>query len=221
MNEKKEYQITASPAISQKQFLCIMQKTPKEHIYSRPAKGGGKWDYVTGVYIKKVLNYTFGWNWSFEIKDKIINDNQVIVLGKLSCKAENGDVIIKEQWGRADIKYKKQYKPTDERVPLDLGNDLKGATTDALKKCASELGIASDIYGKEEFKEIKKESFLEEENEGYFLTDEEKEKINTSNDLEWLGVICQELLKEKGVKYQKAILAQYNIKKAELESEGK
>ena len=37
---------------------------------------------------------------------------------------------------------------------LDYGNDLKAATTDALKKCASELGIASDIYGANEFKEI-------------------------------------------------------------------
>ena len=41
---------------------------------------------------------------------------------------------------------------------LDYGNDLKAAATDALKKCASELGIASDIYGSEEFKEIKKEA---------------------------------------------------------------
>ena len=38
--------------------------------------------------------------------------------------------------------------------PLDLGNDLKAATTDALKKCASELGIASDIYAPNEFKAI-------------------------------------------------------------------
>ena len=37
---------------------------------------------------------------------------------------------------------------------MDLGNDLKAATTDALKKCASELGIASDIYAPNEFKSI-------------------------------------------------------------------
>ena len=35
-----------------------------------------------------------------------------------------------------------------------MGNDLKAATTDALKKCASELGIASDIYAPNEFKAI-------------------------------------------------------------------
>lgn len=37
---------------------------------------------------------------------------------------------------------------------LDFGNDLKAASTDALKKCASLLGIASDVYGKSEYKDI-------------------------------------------------------------------
>ena len=60
-----------------------------------------------------------------------------------------GKEIIKMQFGRADIKFKK-----DTKEPMDLGNDLKAATTDALKKCASELGIAGDIYGTNEFKEI-------------------------------------------------------------------
>jgi hypothetical protein len=38
--------------------------------------------------------------------------------------------------------------------PLNLGNDYKAAATDALKKCAADIGIASDIYGKDEFREI-------------------------------------------------------------------
>ena len=35
---------------------------------------------------------------------------------------------------------------------------LKSASTDALKKCASEIGIASDIYNKEDFKEVQVET---------------------------------------------------------------
>ena len=46
-------------------------------------------------------------------------------------------------------------KKKDGTGYVDYGNDLKAATTDALKKCASELGIASDVYGKNEFREIK------------------------------------------------------------------
>jgi len=78
------------------------------------------------------------------------------------------------QFGRADIKFKTETRKDEQgnvmmkkdnygntkpkrfptNIPLDLGNDLKAAATDSLKKCASELGIASDIYGAKEFKEI-------------------------------------------------------------------
>jgi len=158
------------------QLSYLLQKTPKKHIYSRPAKGGGTWNYVTGTYIKKVLNLMFGWDWSFEIVEHKfdLNIGQAYVLGKLTVNS-NGKSIVKMQFGRVDIKFKKelafnedgtpkmtknsrgqeyQIKETS-RNPLDLGNDLKAASTDALKKCASELGIASDVYAPEEFKEIK------------------------------------------------------------------
>jgi len=125
-------------------------KTPANHIYERPAKGEGKWTYVTGIYITKVLNYVFGWNWSFQIIDKGREGDLVWVQGRLSILDKEGKVrMIKEQFGRADIKFKKNSKD-----PLDYGNDLKAASTDTLKKCASELGIAGDVYGKNEFKDL-------------------------------------------------------------------
>jgi len=136
--------------IEPEQMLRIFQRTPKQHIYSRPAKGGGTWDYVTGTYVKKVLNYIFGWMWDFEVKEHGKEGDLIWVLGKLTIKNKDGKaMIVKEQFGRADIKYKKNTK-----IMLDYGNDLKSASTDALKKCASELGVASDIYGKTEFKDI-------------------------------------------------------------------
>ncbi len=157
------------------QLNFLFKKTPKEHIYERPAKGGGKWKYVTGTRIKKVLNLMFGWDWDF-IVDKFdikIEVKQVIVLGRLAVRTA-GHEIIKMQFGRADIKFKTETRKDDKgnvimekdnygkmkpkrfptTQPLDLGNDLKAATTDALKKCASELGIASDVYAPNEFKAI-------------------------------------------------------------------
>lgn len=145
----KEKLTLADSPINPKQILHIMQKTPKRHIYQRPAKGGGEWDYVTGVYVKKVLNYAFGWRWDFEIKDHGREGNLVWVLGRLTCRLSGDEAIVKEQFGRADVKTKR-----GSNEPLDYGNDLKAAATDALKKCASELGIASDIYGGNEFQEI-------------------------------------------------------------------
>jgi len=143
-------EVNTTPLLYEEQILNILQKTPKEHIYTRPAKGGGTWDYVTGVYVKKVLNYVFGWDWDFEVKEKGTEGDLVWVLGRLTVRTHTGKTMVREQYGRADMKKKK-----DGSGYLDYGNDLKAATTDALKKCASELGIASDVYGKNEFKEIK------------------------------------------------------------------
>jgi hypothetical protein len=142
-------------SLTNEQLLSILQKTPANHIYKRPGKGGGTWEYVTGTYVKKVLNYVFGWNWDFEVKEHMEKGGTICVLGRLTINANNMK-IVKEQWGRADIK---KNRTTGDY--LDYGNDLKAATTDALKKCASELGIASDIYGAEEFKEINKELIAE------------------------------------------------------------
>lgn len=136
--------------LNEKQVLRMVQRTPAQHIYSRPAKGGGTWQYVTGAYVEKVLNFTFGWNWDFKVIDKGKEGDQVWVQGELTVKDPTSTrSITKTQFGRADIKFKR-----DSKVMLDYGNDLKSATTDALKKCASLLGIASDIYGKAEFKDI-------------------------------------------------------------------
>lgn len=154
---QKDQKLTLIPSpLKAQQLLTILQKTPPSHVYRRPAKGGGEWEYVTGTYVKKVLNYVFGWLWDFEIKEhgrEKSEDGELIwVLGKLTIKDKSGNpLIVKEQFGRADVKYKKGTK-----TPVDIGNDLKAAATDALKKCASELGIASDIYGKNEFREIQK-----------------------------------------------------------------
>lgn len=133
--------------IKSAQLIQLMGKTPTKFIYTRPGKGGQKFTYVTGSYIIKALNFVFGWNWDFEVVAHGKEGDQVWVQGKLTVKSPKGDTIVKTQFGRADIKFKK-----DSKVMLDFGNDLKGATTDAMKKCASLLGIASDVYGKEEFK---------------------------------------------------------------------
>jgi hypothetical protein len=69
----------------------------------------------------------------------------VVVKGTLKVKMGD-DYIVKEQYGRKDVAFKKGTKE-----PLDFGNDLKAAATDAKKKCASELGLFSDVYSQEDF----------------------------------------------------------------------
>ena len=146
-------------SLNAKQLKILLKKTPEQYVKKRPAKGGGEWSYVTGGYVKKCLNLMFGWDWDFEIIDEqiMIEAKEVVVKGKLTCRS-NGKTIVKMQYGNKDIMFRVEWiggvkTPTD--IPLSVGNDLKAAATDALKKCASEIGIAADIYNKEDFKEIK------------------------------------------------------------------
>lgn len=182
----QEIQRNPKPALIEQQLIRLLSKTPQRHIYSRPAKGGGTWDYVKGSYVEKVLNYVFGWNWDFEIKSQEEKYGQIVVQGRLTVRTRNA-TIVKEQFGRADLKMKK-----NSTTPLDYGNDLKAAATDCLKKCASKLGIASDVYAKEEFREIK----LEAEPEVIEYADEPASE-NQIKTLESMGFVPKGLMTKK------------------------
>lgn len=148
--EASELSKVENNSLNANQLAVILKKTPKQYIKTRPAKGGGTWEYVTGGYVKKMLNLMFGWDWDFEIIDEkiMIEAKEVVVKGRLTCRS-NGKTIVKMQFGNKDIMFR---KGTD--IPLSVGNDMKAASTDALKKCAAEIGIAADIYNKEDFKEV-------------------------------------------------------------------
>lgn len=152
--EASELSLVDDNNLNDKQLALILKRTPAQYVKTRPAKGGGTWDYVPGGYMKKILNLMFGWDWDFEIMDEKIMHGEVIVKGKLTCRS-NGKEIVKMQYGNKDIMYRKLQQGETERVPLSIGNDLKSAATDALKKCAAEIGIAADIYNKDDFKEVK------------------------------------------------------------------
>lgn len=137
--------------LTTEQIQKFFTSTPKDKIKSRPAKGGGRWDYVAGSYVTQVLNSLFGFNWSFEIITsmeealKTAATGTVVVQGRLKVKIGE-EWITKEQFGRKEVAFKK-----DTKQPLDFGNDMKAAATDAKKKCASELGLFADVYSKEDF----------------------------------------------------------------------
>jgi hypothetical protein len=143
-----ELSLVPETTLNAQQLQHLLKRTPKQFIKTRPAKGGGQWEYVSGGYVKKVLNLMFGFDWDFEILEQQIQFDEAIVKGRLTCRS-NSKSIVKMQFGNKDIIYK---KGTDK--PLSIGNDLKAAATDCLKKCAAEIGIAADIYNKEEFKEV-------------------------------------------------------------------
>lgn len=139
--------IEGKNALSLQQLASVTAKTPKAMIKSRPAKGGGEWYYVDAAYVQKVLNIMFGWDWDFEIIDEIIQHGEAVVKGKLTVRS-NGRVITKMQYGNKEIVTRKNSDKA-----LSIGNDLKAAASDALKKCAFAIGIAQDVYNPDSFKE--------------------------------------------------------------------
>ena len=95
-------------------------------------------DYVEGHVVTSRLNDAFEGNWSFEIvKYRILKETkEVIVLGKLI--AEN---VTKMAFGSKEMAINK-----DTNAIISLGDDLKSASTDALKKAASLLGVGLYLY---------------------------------------------------------------------------
>ena len=129
--------------LNKAQLTFINQKTPPSFIKSRPGPGGIRLSYVEVGYVINMLNQVFGWDWSFRITDQQIGKKQVWIRGELAVRLGDHEVI-KAQYGGADIK---MNRTTNE--PISIADDLKAAASDSLKKCASMLGIAADIYWKD------------------------------------------------------------------------
>lgn len=126
--------------LNQAQKTFITQKTPRKFIKTRPGPGGMPLRYVEVGYVINILNQAFGWDWDFRILDQQVGKRQVWVRGELSVRVGER-TIIKGQYGGAEIKFN---RTTGE--PLSIADDLKAAASDCLKKSASLLSIAGDLY---------------------------------------------------------------------------
>jgi len=107
-------------------------------IKQRKGTYGGMLDYVETHAVIQRLNDAFDANWNFEIISHEVQDNEVIVLGKLTAND-----VVKMQFGSNKISVSKQGEV------IGLGDDLKAASSDCLKKCATLLGVGLHLYGAE------------------------------------------------------------------------
>lgn len=121
------------------QRVFITQKTPRKFIKTRPGPGGSQLSYVEVGYIINILNQAFGWDWDFRVLEQQVGKRQVWVRGELTVRLRDHEVT-KGQYGGADIRTNK------EGDPVSVADSLKIAASDCLKKCASLLQIAGDIY---------------------------------------------------------------------------
>lgn len=142
MDKKEGSELTKLNLLNKAQLTFITQKTPEQYIKKRPGPDGIQLSYVEVGYVINILNQAFGWDWDFKITDQQIGKRQVWVRGELTVRVGE-HMITKGQFGGADIKFNRNGDP------ISVADDLKAAGSDCLKKCASMLGIAGDVYWKD------------------------------------------------------------------------
>ena len=103
-------------------------------------------EYITGEQVVSRLNEELGFDgWTFLVREHGENEesDSVWVLGELTVIREDR-VITKQQFGSQE-----HNRTKDSKKIIDYGFDLKGAATDALKKCATLIGVGLYLSEKE------------------------------------------------------------------------
>jgi len=109
-------------------------------------RGGVDLEYVTGEQVTSRLNQEVGFmNWSIRVLEHGINNeaDEVWVMGELTVTRDLR-TVTRQQFGSQKVK-----RSRSSGTPLDIGFDLKGATTDCLKKCATLIGVGLWLSAKE------------------------------------------------------------------------
>ena len=109
---------------------------PVEKVKQRKGNFGQMLDYIDAPSVIARLNDVLD-EWSFSIISHTIDPDEVIVKGRLQIGES-----FHEQFGGSSITRKK-----DTGEIVSIANDLKAATADCLKKCASSFGVGLYLYG--------------------------------------------------------------------------
>lgn len=146
-----------------KQVTQILEDNPpKAIVKTRRGAGGKELSYVSGNYVIDVLNRAFGYNWDWTVKKCWIE--QFVPWTKRGYQGSPDEV--KEDVGSVahvlgTLKVRLHDDTTNEDIVITksglgsksiIGNQAeqesiyKAAMTDAIKKAASLLGIAADLY---------------------------------------------------------------------------
>lgn len=146
-----EDKLMTTPNFTKKQLDILTRITPEKYIKSRQGRGGQSFSYVEVGYVVSTLNEAFGPAWDWEIIEQGLGKKKVWVKGRLTVWFGPDFKFSKVAFGGTDVKYPVKYvnnaRVTDyEAGPIDVGDDLKAASADALKKAASMFGLAADIY---------------------------------------------------------------------------
>jgi len=117
----------------------IERPLPQEKIKQRPGKAGMTYDYVTPDFVIKLLNEAFDYRWSTSIFHQAMYGDTAVVGLNLTVWDADGNPINKSQFGSCDA-----------LRGMGPGEAFKGAASDAMKKAATLLGVAIELYNDDE-----------------------------------------------------------------------
>jgi len=105
-------------------------------IKQRKGNFGNVLDYLETHTVIQRLNDAFEGNWNFEVMEYQQMGSEVVVLGKLTA-----DGVVKMQFGNSKVT---NNSKTGEVI--SIGDDLKAAISDCIKKASTLFGIGLHLY---------------------------------------------------------------------------
>ena len=154
MNSNENKSVNNNPIISAQDDITILQAIlsrpfPQEIIRYREGQKKRMLAYVETVHYIDRLNEAFSYQWNWEILSEHITDTEVYCRGRLTVVI-GGRTVMKEAYGGKDLTvvdiYDKQTRQVNGKKPFSIADDLKSASSDALKKACSLLGIGLHLY---------------------------------------------------------------------------
>ena len=109
---------------------------PPEQLRTRRGPNGKQFSYVEAHSVVTRLNEATDYEWTFEVVKHEILADEVIVLGRLVI-----DGVAKMAFGGSSVTRDSSGKE------MSIADDLKAATSDAIKKTASLFGCGLEMYG--------------------------------------------------------------------------
>ncbi len=107
---------------------------PSEHVKTRPGQHGKTLNYIDVSTVLQRLHEACD-VLTFEVVRHEVLEDEVIVVGRLSA-----DGIVNVDFGCSSI------TRDSAGLPVSIGDDLKAASSDAIKRCARLLGCPLDLH---------------------------------------------------------------------------
>ena len=119
----------------------LVEPFPDDAIRSRRGGHGKELRYLETWRIIDRLNRAFAHNWTFRILEWKVMENEVVVHAELEAAG-----VSKQAFGGSTI-----TRNRDTGEAISIGDDVKAASSDALKKASTSLGVGlAQLYGSRE-----------------------------------------------------------------------